>query len=191
MKKILFIVGSTRVGSFNHQLAEEAHQLLNGRASVSYLGFDDIPFINQDREFPTPAAVKRARDAVAATDAVWLFSPEYNTMMPAVVKNLFDWLSRPVAPGSTAPTPLAGKPIVFAGAGGRNKAAGSLAQARELCTFLRMNIVDTPAVTVAVASGWGTGLLALTPEEQAALATCANNLLAALDALDAAEKPAE
>ena len=37
MKNILFIVGSLRKGSFNHQLAEEAEKMLAGKANVSYL----------------------------------------------------------------------------------------------------------------------------------------------------------
>ena len=35
MKNILFIVGSLRKGSFNHQLAEEAEKMLAGKANVS------------------------------------------------------------------------------------------------------------------------------------------------------------
>ena len=34
MKNILFIVGSLRKGSFNHQLAEEAEKMLAGKANV-------------------------------------------------------------------------------------------------------------------------------------------------------------
>ena len=36
MKNILFIVGSLRKGSFNHQLAEEAEKMLAGKANISY-----------------------------------------------------------------------------------------------------------------------------------------------------------
>ena len=39
MKNILFIVGSLRKGSFNHQLAEEAEKMLAGKANVSYLDY--------------------------------------------------------------------------------------------------------------------------------------------------------
>ena len=37
MKKILFIVGSLREGSFNRQLAREAEQMIGARAEVTYL----------------------------------------------------------------------------------------------------------------------------------------------------------
>ena len=37
MKKILFVVGSLRAGSFNRQLALEAEKMIGGRAEVTYL----------------------------------------------------------------------------------------------------------------------------------------------------------
>ena len=36
-KKVLFIVGSLRQGSFNHQMALKAEKALAGKAEVSYL----------------------------------------------------------------------------------------------------------------------------------------------------------
>ena len=44
MKNILFIVGSLRQGSFNHQMAQKAESLLEGKATVTYLDYKDIPF---------------------------------------------------------------------------------------------------------------------------------------------------
>lgn len=35
MSKVLFIVGSLRQGSFNHQLAEQAEKALAGKAGLS------------------------------------------------------------------------------------------------------------------------------------------------------------
>ena len=51
MKKILFIIGSLREGSFNRKLAEEAERMLDGRATVEYLDYSDVPLMNQDFEF--------------------------------------------------------------------------------------------------------------------------------------------
>lgn len=69
-KKVLFIVGSLRQGSFNHQMALEAEKALAGKA------------------------VAAAREAVLVADAIWIFSPVYNFSIPGTVKNLLDWLSR-------------------------------------------------------------------------------------------------
>ncbi len=66
MKNILFIVGSLRQGSFNHQMAKKAESLLEGKATVTYLDYKDIPMMNQDLETPTLPAVQAARDAVLA-----------------------------------------------------------------------------------------------------------------------------
>lgn len=54
MQNILFIVGSLRRESYNRQLAKQAEELLKGKANVSYLDFADMPFMNQDIEFPAP-----------------------------------------------------------------------------------------------------------------------------------------
>ena len=94
MKNILFIVGSLRQGSFNHQMAKKAESLLEGKATVTYLDYKDIPMMNQDLETPTLPSVQAARDAVLAADAIWIFSPVYNFSIPGTVKNLLDWLSR-------------------------------------------------------------------------------------------------
>lgn len=45
-----------------------------------------------------PAAVAAARKAVVEADGVWIFSPEYNYSYPGVLKNLLDWLPRPLEP---------------------------------------------------------------------------------------------
>ena len=54
MKKVLMIVGSMREKSFNMQLARLAADALRGKAEVSFLNYADIPYMNQDMEFPTP-----------------------------------------------------------------------------------------------------------------------------------------
>ena len=78
MKKILFIVGSLRKDSFNRQLAQEAEKNLAGLAEVTYLDYTDVPFLNQDIEYPAPAAVAKLRETVANADGIWIFTPEYN-----------------------------------------------------------------------------------------------------------------
>ena len=93
-KKLVFVVGSLRKGSFNRQLADYAAGAVADAADVEVLDYSDVPLLNQDIEFPAPEAVTRVRKAVSAADGVWVFTPEYNFSFPAPVKNLFDWLSR-------------------------------------------------------------------------------------------------
>ncbi len=94
MANVLFLVGSLREGSFSAQLAQQAEKVLEGKATVSYLEWKDIPVFSQDLETDTPDSVRAAREAVLATDAIWIFSPVYNAAIPGPVKNLLDWLSR-------------------------------------------------------------------------------------------------
>ena len=75
MKKILFIVGSLRKDSFNRQLAQEAEKNLAGLAEVTYLDYTDVPFINQDIEYPAPASVAKLRETVANADGLWISPP--------------------------------------------------------------------------------------------------------------------
>lgn len=86
MKKILFIIGSLRKQSFNRELSEMVRDMLKGRAEVTELDYSQVPFINQDDEYPAPQAVAEARKAVAEADGVWIFTPEYNYSYPGRVK---------------------------------------------------------------------------------------------------------
>jgi chromate reductase len=96
-KKIAAIVGSLRSGSYNLQLARKAEEVLGDRAEFEILEISDVPFLNQDIEYPAPDAVKRIREKIKAADGVWIFTPEYNHSYPGLLKNLIDWLSRPVS----------------------------------------------------------------------------------------------
>ena len=72
MSKILMIVGSDRKHSFNAQLAREIVKEIGDRAETEFLAFSNIPFINQDEEFPAPESVEEARKAFKEADGVWL-----------------------------------------------------------------------------------------------------------------------
>ena len=77
-----------RKNSFNRQLAQEIEKLINDRAEVSYLSFSDLPYMNQDIEFPAPKEVERVRREVESADGVWFITPEYNSSYPGLLKNL-------------------------------------------------------------------------------------------------------
>ncbi len=100
--RILAIVGSLREGSLNRQLAEAAGKELSAvdpQAEFAILDWADVPLFNQDIEVPAPEPVSRVRREVLGADGIWVFTPEYNHFFPGTLKNLLDWLSRPVGAG--------------------------------------------------------------------------------------------
>lgn len=172
MKKILFVIGSLRKQSFNRELSEMVKGMLQSKAEVTELDYFQVPFINQDDEYPAPQAVTDARKAVAEADGVWIFSPEYNYSYPGHVKNLIDWLSRPVDPADrNAPTVLAGKKFTLTGAGGKAATAGCRKLLTTLLTVLKADVMTEEQTGIALnTEAWTEGRMILTEEQKAQLA---------------------
>lgn len=178
MKKILFIIGSLRTKSFNRQVANEAKNAIGDRAEVSELDYSDLPLLNQDIEQPEPAAVARIRKAVSESDAIWIFTPEYNLSYPGHLKNLLDWLSRPVIPMDYGtPTCINGKRVAISGAGGKEATANSRAKFTELLTFIKAKVLPEQIGIAVPAEAWGTDVLILTDEQKAELKALADKLV--------------
>ena len=176
-KKVLFIVGSLRKGSFNRQLADKAAALLSD-CDVSFLDYRDVPFMDQDLEDPVLPAVARVRGEVAAADLVWIFTPEYNHSYPGVLKNLLDWLSRPVDPADRkSPSVLRGKPVMMSGAAGQSAALHSRTKLMELASLMGMELLHGTGTGVVLGrEAFMSGLLTPTPEEELELSAQAAEL---------------
>ena len=92
---LIGIVGSLRNGSANGALARAATGNLSEHAALSLYDVSRLPLYNGDEETAGPPAdVMALRAAVRDADGIVLFSPEYNGSLPAVTKNVIDWLSR-------------------------------------------------------------------------------------------------
>ncbi|RRD39339.1 NAD(P)H-dependent oxidoreductase [Leptotrichia sp. OH3620_COT-345] len=141
-KNVLFIVGSLRKESFNSTVAKYVEEVLEKDADVEYLDYSKLPYLNQDSEFPTPEEVLKVREKVSSADGIWIFSPEYNFQIPGALKNLLDWLSRPLKPFAFQdPTAISNKKITISGAAGSSKAEGVRKQLSELLKFIRAEVV--------------------------------------------------
>jgi NAD(P)H-dependent FMN reductase len=104
---LVAIIGSLRRGSVNRITFDAARELLPGDVTLTEVPVAEVPFFNQDLEGDDePAAVVTLKTTVAASDGLIFFTPEYNGSVPAVTKNAFDWLTRPVGAG-----PIAGLPV--------------------------------------------------------------------------------
>lgn len=170
MKHILFIIGSLRKNSFNRQLASIAEDLLKDRFNISYLDFSDIPYMNQDLESQqehmttSQQAVFRVRQEVLKADGIWIFTPEYNQSYPGLLKNLFDWLSRPMDIANFAnPTAVQGKKVTASGAGGKNKTAYCRTKLNDLLEYIKMDVMKEPQTGIALGmEAWVKGEFRLT-----------------------------
>ena len=171
MKKVLMIVGSLRKESFNLQLAKLAEEMLKDKVQVSILYYADLPFMNQDIEFPTPESVARVRQEVLAADGIWIFSPEYNYQIPGVLKNLLDWLSRPLISNDwERGSAVKGKPVTISGVAGRSGAAGVRKHLSALLEVMSMNLIGGMGTGVSAdAEAFETGILNLSEENREAL----------------------
>lgn len=148
--KILAIVGSLRKESYNYQLAQAAKHLVNnlGRdVELEILDWSEVPLFNQDEEFPPPFAVEQARNKVQESNGIWIFTPEYNHSYPGALKNLLDWLSRPV--NESQGQVLSGKPVAFCGAStGMSGTSHAHEHLIPLLSFLNMPIMNNPRLTL-------------------------------------------
>ena len=171
MKKVLMIVGSLRKNSFNHQLAKQVEAMLSGSAEVCFLSYGDLPFMNQDMEFPAPESVARVRQAVQEADGIWIFSPEYNYQIPGVLKNLLDWLSRPLVPNDwERGSAVKGKPVTISGVAGKSAAAGVRRNLSALMQAMSMKLIGGEGSGVSLdAEAFRSGVLKLTEENLAAM----------------------
>lgn len=160
--KIAMITGSRRSRSFNGQLQALAKAALALKASVVEVDWQDVPFFDQDGEFPTPDSVKRVRDVLRDCDGVWFFTPEYNGQLPGAEKNLLDWLSRSETAGQRG-TMLSGKAAAISSAGGRAAGKGAAAQLQSLLEFLGMRVMPEMTNISLSAQSWRSDDLGDTP----------------------------
>jgi chromate reductase len=115
--KVLGISGSLRKASFNSAALRACSELLPPGMSLQIASYD-LPIFNQDLlDAGMPEPVRRIREEIARADGLLIASPEYNFSVPAPLKNLIDWGSRPpnqvfqdkpVAVFSVAPGPVGG-----------------------------------------------------------------------------------
>ena len=179
-KKVLFIVGSLREGSFNHQMALKAEKALVGKAEISYLDYSAIPLFNQELEVPTLPAVAAAREAVLTADAIWIFSPVYNFSIPGTVKNLLDWLSRAIDLSDTRGASALQDKIVTVSSVANAGHDQLFAIYKDLLPFIRTQVVGGFTAARVNDSAWEDGKLVLEDSVAASLKQQAEDLLQAI-----------
>jgi len=139
--RVLGISGSLRRGSHNTKLLRAAGEMFRAQGAQFeiYPALKLVPPYDEDddRE-PAPAAAAHLRAAVAAADAVFFSTPEYNHSVPGQLKNAVDWLSRPV--GANV---LRNKPVAVIGAStGMFGAVWSQAELRKALAAAGARVVE-------------------------------------------------
>jgi NAD(P)H-dependent FMN reductase len=104
--KILVIPGSLRSGSLNAKLAAvAAHALAKEGAEVSRISLGDFPLPIYDGDLQAKSGVPKhavnLKRMMAAHHGVLIVTPEYNSSVPALLKNTIDWVSRVQDPHET------------------------------------------------------------------------------------------
>ena len=100
MKKILAFSGSNNQGSINQILIRLCADKID-KHHITVIELTDyyLPLYSADLEKKGfPEALLQFKALFDAHDAYIIASPEHNGMMPAVLKNTFDWLSRMADP---------------------------------------------------------------------------------------------
>lgn len=143
--QVVGVAGSVRQGSYNRALLRAAQQLAPVAVEIRIHDLSEIPLFSEDVERAgIPSAVARLREAVAEADGFLVATPEYNHGVPGVMKNAFDWLSRPA--GKSV---LNGKPAAILGASpGITGTARAQSQLRQSFVFTNTPVLLQPEVLV-------------------------------------------
>ena len=97
--KILVIPGSLRSGSHNVKLAmAAAYEFAQAGVDVTRISLDDYPLPIYDADLQGKSGVPKnavnLKRMIGAHHGVLMVTPEYNSSVPALVKNTIDWVTR-------------------------------------------------------------------------------------------------
>jgi chromate reductase, NAD(P)H dehydrogenase (quinone) len=146
--KILGIAGSLRKDSYNRLLLGLAGQLVPPGAVLETFDLEGIPVYNQDNELSPPQKIQELKRLVRAADALLFVTPEHNFSVPAALKNVIDWVSRPPADNAWA-----GKPAAIMGASmGRTATARAQAHLRQIFSYVDVHPINRPMVMIGEAA---------------------------------------
>jgi len=119
--KILVIPGSLRSGSHNAKLAmAAAHEFAQAGADVTRISLGDFPLPIYDGDLQAKSGVPKnavnLKRMMGAHHGVLIVTPEYNSSVPALVKNTIDWITRVQDPHEARGQVFREKPFAIAAA---------------------------------------------------------------------------
>jgi len=143
-RRILGLCGSLRARSYNLCALRAAAELMPAGETLEIATLRGIPVFDADDQAQGwPPALLSLADAMRASDAVLIASPEYNFSIPGGLKNALDWLSR------LPEQPLKGKPVAIMGAAtGPVGTARMQYELRKVLQFLEADVLGKPEVFI-------------------------------------------
>jgi chromate reductase, NAD(P)H dehydrogenase (quinone) len=145
--KILVIPGSLRTGSLNARLAAAiAHELALAGAEITRISLSDFPLPIFDGGLQAKSGVPKhavnLKRMIGAHHGVLIVTPEYNSSVPALVKNTIDWISRVQDPHETRGQVFRERVFAIASAsGGRLGGTRALAALRLILSACHASVV--------------------------------------------------
>ena len=145
--KILIIPGSLRTGSHNARLAAvAAHELVQSGAEITRISLSDFPLPIYDGDLQAKSGVPKhavnLKRMLGAHHGVLIVTPEYNSSVPALVKNTIDWISRVQDPHETRGQVFRERVFAIASAsGGRLGGTRALSALRLILTACHASVV--------------------------------------------------
>jgi NAD(P)H-dependent FMN reductase len=145
--KILVIPGSLRTGSLNARLAATiAVELAQAGAEVNRISLADFPLPIYDGDLQAKSGVPKhainLKRMMSAHHGVLIVTPEYNSSVPALLKNAIDWVSRVQDPGETRGRVFAERAFAIAAAShGRLGGTRALAALRLILSACQATVI--------------------------------------------------
>jgi chromate reductase len=145
--KILVIPGSLRSGSLNARLAAAAaYELAQSGVEVTRISLSDFPLPIYDGDLQARSGVPKnainLKRMIGAHHGVLIVTPEYNSSVPALVKNTIDWVSRVQDPHETRGQVFRDRTFAIAAAsGGRLGGTRALAALRLILSACHATVI--------------------------------------------------
>jgi len=179
--RILVFAGSTRAGSFNRKLARAAAAAATAAgAQVTELELQDHPLPLYDGDLEArgmPDGVLHLKSVFKDHNALLIASPEYNSGVSGVLKNMIDWVSRPVQ-GEPSLAAFRNKTagIVSASTGALGGLRG-LSQLRWVLSNINVLVLPEQLAISKAESAFGESGTLVDPAQQAKLAALSGRLV--------------
>ena len=145
--KILVIPGSLRSGSHNAKLAmAAAYEFAQAGVDVTRISLGDFPLPIYDGDLQAKSGVPKnavnLKRMMGSHHGVLIVTPEYNSSVPALVKNTIDWITRVQDPHESRGQVFREKPFAIAAASeGRLGGTRALAALRLILSACHATVV--------------------------------------------------